>query len=72
MIEHIIIPTLGRMDKQVTYNNLPKKYQDKVTFVVQAHEFEEMRERYGSAVIGLPDNISRIAPTREWIFNNYR
>ena len=72
MIEHIIIPTLGRMDKQVTYNNLPKKYQDKVTFVVQAHEFEEMRERYGPAVIGLPNNISRIAPTREWIFNKYR
>ena len=72
MIEHIIIPTLGRMDKQITYNNLPKKYQEKVTFVVQAHEFEEMRERYGSAVVGLPDNITRIAPTREWIFNTYR
>lgn len=72
MIENIIIPTLGRMDKQITYNNLPKKYQDKVTFVVQAHELEEMRERYGSAVVGLPDSITRIAPTREWIFNTYR
>jgi len=71
-MEHIIIPTLGRMDKQITYNNLPKKYQEKVTFVVQAHELEEMKKRYGSAVIGLPDNINRIAPTREWIFNKFR
>ena len=46
MIEHIIIPTLGRMDKQITYNNLPKKYQEKVIFVVQAHELELQRLLY--------------------------
>lgn len=72
MIKHIIIPTLGRMDKQVTYNNLPQKYKDITTFVVQSHEYAEMRDRYGSAVVSLPDNINRIAPTREWIFNEYR
>ena len=47
MIEHIIIPTLGRMDKQLTYNALPKKYQDITKFVVQTHEFEDMKSRYG-------------------------
>ena len=54
MIEHIIIPTLGRMDKQLTYNALPQKYQDITKFVVQAHEFEEMKSRYGDKVLCLP------------------
>jgi hypothetical protein len=71
MIDRIIIPTLGRMDKQLTYNNLPKKYQDIVHFVVQAHEFGAMKERYGDKVVCLPEHINRIAPTREWIFNEY-
>lgn len=71
MIENIIIPTLGRMDKQITYNNLPEKYQEKVKFVVQVHEFEPMKERYGDKVLCLPDGINRIAPTREWIFNTF-
>jgi hypothetical protein len=72
MIEHIIIPTLGRMDKQITYNNLPKKYQDITKFVVQAHEFEEMDSRYLGKVLCLPKEINRIAPTREWIFNKFK
>jgi len=72
MIEHIIIPTLGRMDKQLTYNALPQKYQDITKFVVQAHEFEEMKSRYGDKVLCLPTHIDRIAPTREWIFNEFK
>lgn len=72
MIEHIIIPTLGRMDTQVTYNNLPQKYKDITTFVVQDHEYDEMEKRYLGKVLRLPVEINRIAPTREWIFNNFR
>lgn len=72
MIEYIIIPTLGRMDKQVTFNNLPQKYKDVTRFVVQAHEFEDMKQRYGDQVISLPSHIDRIAPTREWIFNEFK
>jgi len=72
MIEYIIIPTLGRMDKQVTYSNLPESYKEKVFFVVQIHEFEEMKSRYGDKVLCLPSEINRIAPTREWIFNKFK
>lgn len=72
MIQHIVIPTLGRMDKQVTYGNLPQKYKDITTFVVQEHEYDEMDKRYPGKVLRLPAEINRIAPTREWIFNRFR
>ena len=72
MIDHIIIPTLGRMDKQTTYNNLPDKYKNIVRFVVQSHEYEEMNNRYPKKVLCLPPEINRIAPTREWIFNQFK
>ena len=38
MIEKIYIPTLGRVDNQITYDNLPQKYKDMVTFVVTKSE----------------------------------
>lgn len=72
MIELIIIPTLGRMDKQITYNSLPRKYKNMTFFVVQHHEFEEMNSRYPGKVLCLPAEINRIAPTREWIFNRFK
>lgn len=68
----ILIPTLGRMDKQITYKNLPKQYQDKTTFVVQEHEFDEMSSRYPSQVMRLPSSINKIAATREYIFNQFK
>jgi len=71
-MDHIIIPTLGRMDKQVTYNNLPDRYKDITKFVVQVHEYEPMKERYGDKVLCLPKEVNRIAPTREWIFNTFK
>jgi hypothetical protein len=72
MIDCFIIPTLGRVNKQITYNNLPEEYQNKTFFVVQAHEFDEMVEIYGNKVLKLPEEINRIAPTREWIFNEFK
>jgi len=72
MIDHIIIPTLGRMNNQITYNNLPEKYKSITTFVVQSHEFEEMDSLYPNKVLCLPKEIDRIAPTREWIFNEFK
>lgn len=72
MIDFIVIPTLGRMDKQITYNNLPEKYKAITRFVVQDHEFKEMYQRYPSKVLRLPEEINRIAPTREWIFNEFQ
>ena len=38
MIEKIYIPTLGRVDNQITYDNLPQKYKDIVTLVVTESE----------------------------------
>lgn len=72
MIEHIIIPTLGRMDRQITYDSLTQKYKDITSFVVQDHEYEEMNKRYPGKVLRLPAEINRIAATREWIFNKFR
>lgn len=72
MIEHFIIYTLGRIDKQITYNEMPEKYRDRVSFVVQAHEYDAMRERYGDKVICLPEEIKTINPTRQWIWDNYK
>ena len=40
MIEYIYIPTLGRSDKQVTYNSLPDEWKEKTILVVQKHEEE--------------------------------
>jgi len=72
MISHIVIPTLGRIHNQITYNNLPDKYKNITKFIVQHHEFEKMAELYGDKVICLPKEINTIAPTREWIFNNFK
>ena len=44
----IIIATLGRVHDQKTYHSLPDKYKDKVTFIVQPHEFEEMKSIYSA------------------------
>ena len=72
MIDYIIIPTLGRVHKQITYNNLPVEYQNKTFFTVQPHEYDEMYEIYGDKVLKLPEEIKRIAPTREWIFQQFQ
>lgn len=72
MIDKIVIPTLGRINKQVTYNSLPDSLKSKTFFTVQPHEYDQMHEIYGDKVLKLPDHIKRIAPTREWIFNEFK
>jgi len=67
----IIIPTLGRMDNQISYNNLPKYWQKKTIFVVQVHEYDEMEKRYPGQVKVLPGHVDKIAGTRKWIYENY-
>ena len=68
MIEYIYIPTLGRSDKQVTYNSLPDEWKEKTILVVQKHEEEIYKERCGDEkIFALPGNITTIAPTREYI-----
>ena len=72
MIDYIIIPTLGRIHRQLTYSVLPQRYRDITYFTVQAHEYDEMYELYGDKVLKLPEHITKIAPTREWIFNKFK
>ena len=67
----IIIPTLDRMDNQVTYNNIPDHWKKHVSFVVQDHEYAEMNKRFPGKVYGLPADIKRLSPTRNWIYNKF-
>lgn len=67
-IESIVIPTLGRMDNQKTYNCMPERLQQMTKFVVQAHEREAMEERYPGKVVALPPQIRTIKDTRQWIW----
>ena len=69
----IIIPTLGRIKTQTTFNNLPARWKEKVQFVVQSHEYEAFCDAHGSRhVHSLPESIVTIAATREWIHNKYK
>lgn len=53
MIEKIYIPTVNRVDLQITYNNLPKCLKKKVVFVVQA--WEKAQYNYDCDYLVLPD-----------------
>ena len=70
-MEHLIIPTLGRIHQQKTYNNLPEKWKAKVKFTVQPHEVDEMRDIYGDKVLPLPESIKGLSPTRQWIWDEF-
>ena len=37
----IVICTFKRLDKQITFNNIPESYRDNVTLVVQPQEAED-------------------------------
>jgi hypothetical protein len=64
MIDKIYIPTYKRSNKQITYNNLPKKYKQKVVMVVQ--EQEKDLYNYDCDFLYVPNEIG-IAKTREII-----
>jgi hypothetical protein len=70
-LQRIYIPTLGRVDKQVTYSNMPDWVKDITYFVIQPHEEEIFRKTYPNSNIKvLPLKIKGIARTREWIIND--
>lgn len=56
MIDKIYIPTACRVNKQITYNNLPKELQDKVVFVVQ--EWERDQYTLDAEYLVLPPEIT--------------
>ena len=67
MIKKIYIPTLGRVDSQITYDNLPQKYKDMVTLVVT--ESERSLYDYSCNYLVTDDNIG-IAKTRKMIMDD--
>ena len=68
MIETLYIPTMGRTDIQITYDNLPYKYQKMVKFVIPKKEFKLMTKKYGDdQLLVTPSKIKGIAATREFI-----
>lgn len=71
----IIIPTLGRINNQITYNGFQNKYKDSIIFVVQSHEYKEFKLKFPkNEVLCLPIEINNISDTRQWIiekFNNH-
>ena len=70
-LQRIYIPTLGRVSKQITYDNMPTWVQDITYFVIQPHEEEVFRITYQNSNIKvLPKEIKGIARTREWIIND--
>jgi len=69
-LKYIFIPTLGRLERQITYSCLPQHLKDITYFVVQEHESYRMKTMYGdNKVLTLPSHIKAIAETREWIHN---
>jgi len=53
----IVIPTLNRLDKQITLSNIPDTYRMSTTLVVQPHEAEETRKVDILYVSGILDNV---------------
>ena len=76
MIDTIYIPTYGRVDKQLTYLNLPEHWKKRALLVIHASE-KEAFDKLGYPNIvcpnqGPPPDMSQahlhgIAPTRQWI-----
>lgn len=67
-IERIYIPTLGRVDNQITYDNMPDWVKGITYLVVQPHEFDSMQEKYPDAnLLRLPEDDYGILLTRKWI-----
>jgi hypothetical protein len=71
MIEKIFIPTVNRVDNQITYNNLPDELKKRVCFVVQ--EWEKNQYTYDAEYLVLPEHVNLsdyycISKTRKIIY----
>lgn len=75
MIERIYIPTYRRINKQTTYDNLPKHWQEKTVLVVCQDEYDELSKKYNCVVCpcqgkeppGEDPLKYGLSPTRLWI-----
>lgn len=64
----IYIPTLGRVDNQMTYDNMPDWVQQNTFFVIQPKEESAFRKHWpDSNILVLPENDCGITNTRKFI-----
>jgi len=71
MIEKIFIPTVNRVDNQITYNSLPEELKKRVVFVIQSWEKEKYN--YECEYLVLPEEVNLsdyycISKTRKIIY----
>lgn len=67
----LIIPTYGRAGRQETLRQLLRAGLEPA-LVVQEREYDEYKRRHpGVEIHCLPDSIRTIAPTRQWILENF-
>lgn len=64
----IVINTLGRINKQITWNNLPPEIRERTFLSVQKHEFYDYPPGYN--IIQLPEHIKNLPDTRQWLIEN--
>lgn len=64
----IVIPTLGRENRQTTFENLPAKWQQQTKLVVQ-HQENFLHSNYERIV--LPPEIKDIAATRHYLVHEH-
>ena len=67
MIDTIYIPTLGRSDNQITFDNMTPNAQAITTLVVQPKE-AHLYPKHN--ILVLPENDIGITETRRWIYMN--
>lgn len=62
-----VINTLGRVNKQITWNNLPESIRKHTILSVQKHEVDQYPKGYG--IIILPDHIRNLPDTRQYLID---
>ena len=66
---HIYIPSLNRVKKQSTLQELPEQWLQKTTLVVPKHQYTEYLYVYGNIVKVLACPVTGIGVTRQWIMD---
>lgn len=65
-----VINTLGRVNRQITWNNLPPSIRAKTVLSVQYHERNDYGPEYKLLV--LPHTITDLPTTRQWLIDNVK
>lgn len=63
----IVINTLGRINNQITWRNLPEAIREYTYLSVQKHEFHEYPKGY--SLIMLPEEVKNLPQTRQWLID---